>query len=89
MSLLHERKMHLAPNVSIAFGLSVVAVVSAWLLACSESLPPPPPEGMPPDDAVRRIRNERPMSLETTEQAEVVHRYFRYRQETAGTATTS
>ena len=37
-------------------------------------------KGTHPDEAIGRVRNERPMSLETGEQIDVVHHYFRQRQ---------
>jgi atypical dual specificity phosphatase len=36
-------------------------------------------KGAHPDDAIERIRNERPLSLETKEQIDIVHRYFERR----------
>ena len=37
-------------------------------------------KGTHPDEAIGQIRNERPISLETGEQIDVVHHYFRQRQ---------
>jgi atypical dual specificity phosphatase len=37
-------------------------------------------QGAKPDEAVRRVRSERPISLETQEQVDVVHQYYRARQ---------
>lgn len=35
-------------------------------------------QGASPEDAVARIRRERPLSLETSEQVEIVHEYHRH-----------
>jgi len=36
--------------------------------------------GVTADEAIRRVRRERPLSLETSEQVDMIHRYYRSRQ---------
>lgn len=45
------------------------ALLASYLVHC----------GDPPEEAIRRVREERPLSLETPEQEQVIYQYHRFR----------